>query len=89
MHPSSPFSVNLDQMFGSSLLANLVCIISSCVVATSKRLCVRIKLQMISLSIHCIEGSYLGSLVNVMHIKCCYTSMKSAMEVKVCELIVH
>ena len=34
MHLSSPFSVNLDQMFGSSLLANLVCIISSCVVAT-------------------------------------------------------
>ena len=53
MHPSSLFSVNLDQMFGSSLLVNLVCIISLCVVATSKRLCVSIKLQ---LSIHGIEG---------------------------------
>ena len=56
MDPSSLFSVNLDQMFGSSLLVNLVCIISSCVVATSKRLCVRIKIQLISLSIHGIEG---------------------------------
>ena len=89
MHSNSLFSVNLDQMFSSSLLANLVCIISSCVVATSKRLCVRIKLRMILLSIQCIEGSYFGSLVNVMHIKCCYTSMKSAMEVNVCELIVR
>ena len=78
MYSNSLFSVNLDQMFSSSLLANLVCIISSCVVATSKRLCVRIKLQMILLSIHCIEGSYFGTLVNVMHIKCCYASMKSA-----------
>ena len=33
--------------------------------------------------------SYFGSLVNVMHIKCCYSSMKSAMEVKIRELIVH
>ena len=66
MHPSSLFSVNLDQILGSSLLENFVCIISSCVVATSKRLCVRIKLQMISLSIHCIEGSYFGLLVNIM-----------------------
>ena len=56
MHPSSPFSVTLDQMFGSTHLAHLVCIISSCVVATSKRLCVRIKLHLISLSIHGIEG---------------------------------
>ena len=78
MHPSSLFSVNLDQIFGSSLLANLVCIISSCVVANSKRLCVRIKLRMISLSSHCIEGSYFWTLVNVMRIKCCYASMKSA-----------
>ena len=76
-------------MFGSSFLANLVCIISSCVVATSKRLCVRIKLQMILLSIHCIEGRYFGSLVNVMDIKCCYATLKIAMEVKICELIVH
>ena len=43
---------------------------------------------MILLSIYCFEG-YLGSLVNVMHIKCCYACMKSAMEVKICELIVH
>ena len=86
MHPSSLFSVNLDKMFGSSLLENFMCIISSCVVATSKRLCVKIKLQMISLSIHC---SYFGSLVNIMHIKCCCTSMKSAMEVNICELIVY
>ena len=85
MHPSSLFSVNLDQMFGSSLLVNLVCIISSCVVATSRRLCVRIKLQ---LSIHG-SFSYFGSLVNVIHIKCCYACMKSAIEVKICELIVH
>ena len=35
-------------MFGSSLLVNLVCIISSCVAATSKKI---ITLQMISLSI--------------------------------------
>ena len=84
MHPTSPFSVTLDQMFGSTHLAHLVCIISSCEVATSKRLCVRI----ISLSIHGIE-SYFGSLVNVIHIKCCYACMKSAMEVKICELIVH
>ena len=69
--------------------SNLVCIISSCVVASSKRLCIVIKLKMILLSIHCIEGSYFGSLVNVMHIKCCYASMKSAMEVKICELRVH
>ena len=89
MHPSSLFSVNIDQMFGSSLPENFMCIISSCVLATSKRLCVRIKLQMISLSIHCIESSYFGSLVNIMHIKCCYTSMKSAMEVNICELIVY
>ena len=33
--------------------------------------------------------SYFGSLVNVMHIKCCYSSVNSAMEVKICELIVH
>ena len=32
MHPSSLFSVNLDQMFDSSLLANLVYIISTWVV---------------------------------------------------------
>ena len=89
MHSNSLFTVNLDQMFSSSLLANLVCIISSCEVATSKRLCVKIKLQMISLSIHCIEGSYFGSVVNIMHIKCCCTSMKSAMEVNICELIVY
>ena len=76
-------------MFGSSLLANLACIISSCVVATYKRLCVRIKLQLISLSIHGIEGFSFGSLVNVLHIKCFYASMKSAMEVKICELIVY
>ena len=30
--------------------------------------------------------SYFGSLVNVIHIKCCYAC---AMEVKICELIVH
>ena len=91
MYPSSLFSVNLHHMFGSSLLVNLVCIISSCVVATSKRLCVRIKLQMISLSIHALKDSfsYFGSLVNVIHIKCCYASMKSTMEVKIRELIVH
>ena len=33
--------------------------------------------------------SYFGSLVNVIHIKCCYACMKIAMEVKICELIVH
>ena len=33
--------------------------------------------------------SYFGSLVNVIHIKFCYACMKSAMEVKICELIVH
>ena len=33
--------------------------------------------------------SYFGSLVNVIHIKCCYASMKSTMEVKIRELIVH
>ena len=87
MHPSSLISVNLYQLFSSSLLANLCAsLVHDCVVA---KLCVRIKLQMISLSIHCIEGSYFGSLVNIMHIKCCYTSMKSAMEVKICELIVY
>ena len=87
MRPSSLFSVNLDQMFGSSLLVNLVCINSSCVVATSKRLCVRL----ISLSIHGTEGfiQLFWVLVNVIHIKCCYACMKSAMEVKICELIVH
>ena len=31
--------------------------------------------------------SYFGSLVSVMHIKCCYACMKSAIEVKICELI--
>ena len=45
-----------------------------------------IKPLMITLS---IEGSYFGSLVNVIHIKCCYASLKIAMEVKICELIVH
>ena len=88
MHPSSPFSVTLDQMFGSTHLAHLVWIISSCEVATSKSLCARINMQLISLSIHGIE-SFFGSLVNVIHIKCCYACMKSAMEVKICELIVH
>ena len=33
--------------------------------------------------------SYFGSLVNVIHIKCFYASMKSAMGVKIYELIVH
>ena len=33
--------------------------------------------------------SYFGSLVSVMHIKCWYASMKSDMEVKICELRVH
>ena len=33
--------------------------------------------------------SYFGSLVTVMHIKCCYASMKSDMEVKICEVIVY
>ena len=55
-------------------------------ISNSKILYVRMKQHMILLSIHCIEGSYFGSLVNVMHIKCCYASMKSAMEVKICEL---
>ena len=81
--------MNLGQMFGSSLLVNLVCIISSCVVATSKRLCVRIKLQLISFMALKDSFSYFGSLVKVIHIQCCYASMKSAMEVKICELIVH
>ena len=33
--------------------------------------------------------SYFGSLVNVIHIKYCYASMKSTMGVKIRELIVH
>ena len=33
--------------------------------------------------------SYFRSLVNIIHIRCCYSSMKCAMGVKICELIVH
>ena len=90
MHPSSLFSVNLDQMFGSSLLVNLVCIISSCMCGSHFQKIMCKNQTTIEHSWHLKNSfSYFGSLVSIMHIKCCYTFMKSAMEVKICELLIH